>query len=113
MRLDGVEFENGSTCRGVGFAVKDLPLDIAYVSIHGRYPEKGWASNELIHEMAWVEKGEGNLLIKDNAPLPLQKGDAVVVKPGEQFAWQGELDIVIACSPPFDKNQYKIEETES
>ncbi len=113
MKVTGEEFENSSTCKGVGFAEASAPVDLAYISIHGRYPETGWARNEVIHEMAWVESGTGSLFIKGTAPQLLERGDVVLVRPGERFAWEGEMTIIIACSPPFDRKQYKIEEAEA
>jgi mannose-6-phosphate isomerase-like protein (cupin superfamily) len=111
MKITGVEFENSSTCRGVGFAERGAPLDLAHISIRGRYPENGWAMNDIIHEMGWIASGRGSLMIKGGDAQPLQKGDVVLIKPKESFAWEGEMDIIIACSPPFDSQQYNIEET--
>lgn len=109
MKISGERFENSSTCHGVGYAVNDAPLDIAEITIDGRYPESGWARNRLCHEMVRVLRGSGVLHMRDGTATHLELSSVVHVPPGEWFAWNGDMDIMMACSPPFSPEQYELE----
>lgn len=112
MRLEGTAFENSDTCKGVVFGVNDAPLDMAEIEISGRYPERGWALNHEAHEMVRVLRGVGMLALRSNAELMLGEGDVVHVPAGQQFAWSGDMTILMACSPPFTPEQYEIKEAD-
>ena len=110
MKLTGVEFTNSPSCHGTAFAAGDAPLDIAEISINGRYPEQGWAQNHESHEMVRVLRGTGSLSLKDDTTIPLTEGDVVHVPPKTWFAWDGTMTIIMACSPVFTPDQYEIKE---
>lgn len=110
MKLDGIPFQNSDTCKGISFAVSDAPLDIATIIISGRYPETGWAMNDECHEMVVISRGHGRLLLRDGLETVLAAGDAVTVEPKQWFAWDGDMDIVMACQPAFNSGQYNVEE---
>lgn len=109
MKLDGVPFKNSETCEGIAYVAENAPLDLSVIRISGRYPERGWAVNETVHEIVLVRQGSGNLALKDAELQSLCEGDVAVVSPGQRFAWQGEMELVMACSPQFTANQYKME----
>lgn len=109
MKLTGELFENSVTCKGVGYSAEGAVLDIAKIEISGRYPEHGWAINEKIHEIAYVQRGTGILFIRDVETFSLQEGDVAYVAPGQHFAWSGNMTLILSCSPPFDSTQYKVE----
>ncbi len=109
MKIKGEQFKNSETCEGTVFASENIPHDIAAIKITGRYPESGWAMNEIAHELVIVSEGSGSLEFKDGDSLKLNAGDAVSVEPGKWFAWDGEMTLVIACSPAFSPEQYKLE----
>ena len=109
MKLHGQEFTNSDTCHGVAFAA-GAPLDMAEITISGRYPEKGWARNLESHEMVRVLQGVGNLALRDGEITELAEGDVVHVPPETWFAWSGSMTILMACSPAFSPEQYEIEE---
>lgn len=110
MKLEGQSFKNSDTCEGISFASKGVPHDIACIRITGRYPEQGWAKNERSHEMVYVVEGEGILLQENGSRQELQRGSGVVVEAGTWFAWEGDMTIVMACSPAFSPEQYKLKE---
>ncbi len=110
MKIEGEQFKNGETCEGVVFANENIPHDIATIKITGRYPENDWAMNEIAHELVMVSEGSGSLEFKDGDSLELHTGDAVSVEPGKWFAWNGEMTLIIACSPAFSPDQYKLED---
>lgn len=109
MKLDGQQFTNSNTCQGASFGVSGAPIDLAEITIAGRYPEQGWARNLESHEMVRVLSGTGRLLLEDGESTDLQEGDVVHVPPSEWFAWSGDMTILMACSPAFDQRQYEVE----
>ena len=109
MKLDGTPFVNSATCKGVSFRAENLPFDIAQIQINGRYPENGWAMNEASTEIVIVTRGEGQLLLKESESIALKEGESVTVAPGTWFAWMGDMELVMSCTPAFDSAQYKVE----
>lgn len=101
-------FTNGPTCFGYGFPFGDKGVDIAVVTVNGRYPEEGYALNEISKEIAYVLKGNGKLVMRNAAPQDVQVGDAAMILPGEEYYWEGDnLEMIMPCSPAFDPNQHK------
>lgn len=112
MKLEGAPFENSPACSGVGFVQKGASADIAKIDLAGRYPEKGWVVNETIYELAYIAEGSGQFITKNDGPVSIQKGDAIAITAGTQYAWDGTMALITACTPPFDPNQHKqLEET--
>lgn len=111
MKLEGQPFQNSDTCHGVAYAT-NAPLDIAEISINGRYPETGWAINHECHEVVRVSRGIGRLSL-EGAITELSEGDVVHVPPKTPFAWSGEMEVTMACSPPFYPEQYELIEENS
>ena len=109
MKLHGQPFTNSDTCHGVAFAA-NAPLDLAEIEISGRYPERGWARNLESHEMVRVLRGAGSLTLRDGEVIALAEGDTVHVPAGDWFAWNGDMTVLMACSPAFDSKQYEIKE---
>lgn len=110
MKAEAHNFKNSDACEGVVYTAEYAPLDIATLSITGRYPEGGWAMNEVSHEMVFVQRGLGWLALRDQGKLiNLKEGDGVYVPAGERFAWGGDMAIVMACYPPFSPDQYSVE----
>ncbi len=101
-------FVNGPTCKGYGFPFGDKAIDIAVVTVNGRYPEEGWALNEVCKEVAYILSGSGTLTVANEESRELWLGDAVMIQPGERYYWKGEnLEMIMPCSPAFDPSQHK------
>ena len=107
--LTGKSFKNSATCEGVAFAA-DAPVDLAEITLDGRYPEAGWARNLESHEIVRVLRGVGSLALKDGVVTRLHAGDVVHIPPEEWFAWSGDMTLLMACSPPFSQDQYEVKE---
>lgn len=109
MKLEGAPFVNSSTCHGVAFSA-GAPLDMAEITIDGRYPEQGWARNTKSHEMVRIVRGTGSLELRDDETTQLAEDDVIHVPPGTWFAWSGDMTITMACSPAFNSEQYETKE---
>lgn len=102
-----VPFSNSSTCSGYSYGFGDAALDIAIVTVDGRYPERGSLVNEVCKEIGYVLSGTGTVGVGSET-RELEPGDAVMIQPGEHFYWQGNgLTMLMPCSPAFDPKQHK------
>jgi len=109
VKLEGKQFTNSSTCHGEAFASEGAPLDMAIIEISGRYPEEGsWARNRECHEMVTVVNGVGSVTVRGATAEQLSAGDTVHIAPGQEFAWDGDMQVIVACSPIFNPEQYDI-----
>lgn len=77
------------------------------VQINGRYPEKGFAYNEVSKELAFVVSGKGEI-IQPAGENKIDIGDVILLQPNERFAWEGKLTIFMATSPKFNPGQHKL-----
>ena len=105
---EGAAFSNGPTCSGVEYSFGDKDINMALVTVNGRYPESGYVMNEACKEMAYVVSGHGKLCDKDGGERDVTVGDAAFVNPGEPYFWEGEaLTMVMPCAPAFFPEQHK------
>ena len=110
MSIEGQPFKNSETCEGVAFVSPEVKHDIANIRITGRYPEEGWAMNEVSDEVVFVSEGRGRLSRKDEAVQDLEQGKAAFIPAGTWFAWDGDMTIVMSCNPAYSPEQYKWKE---
>jgi mannose-6-phosphate isomerase-like protein (cupin superfamily) len=102
-----VPFTNSTTCHGLAFSHGDPQLDLAIVTVNGRYPAAGHLTNEICTEIAYVISGTGRVGVNAETH-DLQPGDSVLINAGEHFYWHGlELTMVMACNPAFDPAQHR------
>lgn len=104
----GIPFQNGPTCKGIAYAAPSGDYDVSVISITGRYPEKGTATNIKSHEMVYVAEGVGRVVI-DNVEHSLAAGDVVSVAPNTKFFWDGQMILTMICQPAFSPDQYVLE----
>lgn len=102
-----VHFSNSGTCQGVEYPFADKDLNIALVTVDGRYPAEGHLVNEVCKEVAYVVSGTGMVGVDDETHQ-LEPGAAVLIQPGERFFWEGDkLTMLMPCSPAFYPDQHK------
>ena len=101
------EFKNGNTCIAYEYQIKDPDINIALVKIIGRYPEKGYAANEICKEIACVIEGEGKVVVEQKEIL-IKTGDVIFLEPKEKFYWEGNLTTAMVCTPAWAPEQHKI-----
>lgn len=107
-KSEAESFTNGPTCTGYAFPFGDPDIDIAVVTVNGRYPEKDYALNEVSKEIAYVIGGVGEIVIGEEAPRQVKAGDSVMIQPGEKYYWVGDnLEMLMPCCPAFDPGQHK------
>ncbi|HMS50141.1 MAG TPA: hypothetical protein PKA02_01725 [Candidatus Saccharibacteria bacterium] len=107
---EGVEFHNSDLCYGREYNPPSGMINIAKISIRGRFPKNGWGYLEESHEMAVVTKGSGYIQTKDGEREDLIAGDVVYVEPMKKFCWGGNMDMIVPCGPAFNPDRHKLEE---
>jgi hypothetical protein len=107
-KSSAVKFTNGPTCAGIEYSFDDKDLNIAVVTVNGRYPETGYVTNDVCKEAGLVLGGSGKLCLENGVTTSVQMGDAVLIQPGEKYFWEGEsLEMMMPCSPAFYPEQHQ------
>ncbi len=100
------EFKNGESCVAFEYPTTDHDINGTIIKLSGRYPDKGWAVNEICKEMGYVISGSGKLTV-ENKEYALSEGDLVLINLGEKFFWQGNMEIFMPCAPAWSPEQHK------
>ncbi|UMX47411.1 MAG: cupin domain-containing protein [Candidatus Nealsonbacteria bacterium DGGOD1a] len=106
-RNEAVKFNHGKTCTANEYPVDDKDINIAIIELNGRYPEKGFAINEVSKELAYIIKGSGKVVISSKE-IEVGEGDLVFVEPQEKFYWEGKMTLIMPCTPAWNPEQYKV-----
>jgi mannose-6-phosphate isomerase-like protein (cupin superfamily) len=101
------KYENSSTCTAFEYETANRNINIARIEITGRYPENGSAINTVATEVVYVEEGAGIVSV-NGEQVELRKGDVIHIEKNEQVYWEGTLTLIIACTPAWYPEQYKI-----
>ncbi len=93
------------------FTFEDTSVSGAIAEIKDRYPEKGFAVNEVSKELAFIIAGEG-FIVSPTQKHPISVGDLIFLDKGETYAWKtnSTLTLFMANVPKFDPKQHKINE---
>jgi len=107
-KTEAVTFTNGPTCEGKEYSFGDKTMNVALVTVNGRYPESGYVMNEVCAEMGYIISGTGKLCGKDGSERLVEPGDAISITPGEPYFWEGKaLTMLMPCAPAFYPEQHK------
>lgn len=99
--------QNNAACTVTEYPSGDKNIDIAHVSLTGRYPEVGWALNEQCKEVCYIISGNGTITFENNT-ISLAAGDVVIVNKNEKYFWDGSMDMIIATHLAWYPEQHKI-----
>lgn len=90
------------------YRMPDSHISGATTIISGRYPEKGYATNTLCHELVLVLSGNGIIGVKGKKATPIELGNCIMLKPKEKYYWDGHLALFIVCTPRWTAKQHHI-----
>lgn len=97
---------NDVSCIAYEYGHKDKDIDIAFIVIDGRHPEKGRVISKVSKEIIFVCKGKGKVEI-DGKSFALSEGDTVLIQPCRKYFFEGKLELVISCHPPWNPKNYE------
>lgn len=100
------KIKNSDKCEVLEYPLKDKDIDMAIATIRGRYPDKGYAMNEVCKELIYVIEGKGSLN-KKGEKIVFEKGDVMLIDKGEAFYWDANCTIAMPCTPAWYVEQYK------
>jgi mannose-6-phosphate isomerase-like protein (cupin superfamily) len=101
------KIQNSDQCK-----VTEYPFDIkdingSVISVKGRYPENGYAMNEVRKEIVYIINGSGKITMSDGSITKFDTGDSLFIDTNEKYFWQGQFESYMACSPAFYPEQHK------
>jgi len=100
------EFKNSDTCIATEYPLDDKDINGAVIKLSGRYPEKGYVTNTVCKELAYVIEGSGTVATADETQN-LHQGDLVLLLPGERYYFEGTLTMFMPCSPAWYPEQHQ------
>ena len=81
---------------------------ITFQTLTGRLPEKGWYINKVCHEIIFITDGKAEINI-DGESHQLEKGDVVILKPGQKhFGKYLKTSLITITSPNWYEEQCDI-----
>lgn len=92
--------------------IKEFPTNSpdvsgATASINGRYPENGFAFNEVSKELVYITQGNGKI-VTEKEELSFAEGDVIFIENNEKYYWEGNFSMFMANTPKFSADQHKI-----
>jgi mannose-6-phosphate isomerase-like protein (cupin superfamily) len=106
---DSHTIESAKSCIATEYPTTSEDINIARVKILGRFPESGVMWNTAVEEIVYVESGDGRVVI-DAVETEIKTGDVVLYQKGEKVFWEGEMILLIACTPAWKQEQHAVEE---
>ena len=97
---------NSPNCIVYEYPMKNSEMNIGVAEIAGRYPDEGYAINHKCDEMGYVLKGSGRL-ITEKGEATLGSGDVIYIPHGEKYYWEGNMTVVLPCTPAWYPEQHE------
>lgn len=97
-------FDNGAVTSWE-YEMQNASLNVALISIRGRYPENGFTSNLKSDSIIHITEGSGLLKLRDGTIVELAENDQLRLAAGDEYCFEGELGIIYAASPPWAPEQ--------
>jgi len=105
---NSVKYVKGETCEVLEYPLDDKDINCAVAEINGRYPEKGYSTNQVCKELVYVIKGNGTLYIKNGKSVNFNQKDVILIDKGECFYWEGICTLILPCTPSWYPEQYEF-----
>lgn len=99
-------FKNNDVCIATEYPLGDKDINVAYVEVSGRYPEKGRVTNVACKELAYIIEGSGKIVVEGDE-IELNKDDLILLEPGEKYYWEGNMRMLVPCTPAWYPEQHK------
>lgn len=101
--------KNSEVCKTLEYSFGDKEIDLGVATITGRFPNSGYAYNEISRKLIYVIEGSGTLTFKDTK-VEYSKGDAILIEPNDRYYFDSEYSVIsMSCTPAWDPLQHKME----
>jgi len=106
-KREAILHQNSASCSVYDFGGIGV-IDGADISIHGRYPENGFAVNAKSDLVIRIISGSGKLITGDCEAI-LSPGDVAFIERAEAYCFEGKnLELFMACTPAWSPKQYRV-----
>lgn len=102
-----IKNSNTSNLLEYSIGLNDKDIDFCINTINGRYPKKGYCTNEKCKEICYILDGKGTLNKKDES-INYEQGDVILIEKEEIYYWNGNCKIIMICTPAWYKEQCKL-----
>lgn len=101
--------KNSDTSSLLEYSIKlnEKNIDFCINTISGRYPEKGYCTNEMCQEIGYILEGYGSINKKDES-ISFKQGDVIFIDKNDVYFWSGDCKIIMVCCPAWYKDQCKL-----
>ena len=103
---------------GDGYSGRDYPMtdpdiNFATIKINCRSPKSGFQVNEECKELLYIINGSGNLYKSiNNEVISFEQGDIIFIDKNEYYAFDGNFEAAVPCTPAWYQEQHKYTEGE-
>ena len=105
---NAIKGANSDKCKTLEYSFNDKDIDLGIAIITGRYPETSYCVNTISKELIYVLEGTGKIYF-DNNYIEFEKGDSILIKPGEKYYWDTEYCVIsMSCTPSWNEKQHKL-----
>ncbi|MBS3052722.1 MAG: AraC family ligand binding domain-containing protein [Candidatus Aenigmarchaeota archaeon] len=98
---------NSEKCVAYEYLFGSGKTSLALIEMKNRYPDRGFAINKVFEEIIFVLNGKGRITI-DGKSYDLTKNDAVMLKPGKKYYYEGDIKVLTFTSPAFKVENHEV-----
>lgn len=98
----------GDGFSGIDYKKCDEEIDFAIIKVCGKSPKSGYQVNTDCKELLYIIEGSGTITIKNVSPeINFSKGDVIIINRGEQYAFDGNFEASVSCTPAWTSEQHQ------
>jgi mannose-6-phosphate isomerase-like protein (cupin superfamily) len=101
-----VAYKNSDACTAYEYPFEDKDINGAVIVLSGRYPDAGRVVNNVCKELVYIIQGSGRVVV-ESGERPLHTGDMLLIQPDEKYYFEGELEMLMPCTPAWYPEQHK------
>ncbi len=79
--------------------------DIAKSIVSGRYPEKGWAANDVCTMFYYLLSGTAVVTLESGERFSMESEDVFLLPSKTWYSIEGEFEALMVCAPAWYKEQ--------
>lgn len=108
IKKNEAETYSGDGYSGMDYPMIDKDINFAVIKINGRSPKNGYQGNTECKELLYIVNGKGILYSKEKKEeFEFTQGDVIVIEKNEYYAFNGEFEAAVPCTPAWTKEQHK------
>lgn len=106
-KIQTTELQPANSTKIIEYPTKTESISGALATITGRYPQTGYAQNQISDEIAYILDGSGIITTPDKHES-FSVGDVIFIPHGDNFAWEGNFTMFMATTPKYNPSQHII-----